>query len=344
MKLRLVRFIGVFFLFFFFTEALRDILRFPEKLDAATFDYVGFALSSLRSAVLFLCYALFSYLFLFYRYKKQSKTVSFLGVIIIALSVIGLRALVEEVILKAIRGYGNYYEGTTVAFYIVDNLYYALLYTAFGVCWFFVNYSSVRDRQRQELLLENKKSELAFLKSQINPHFLFNMLNNIYSLINMGSDKALVATEKLSQLLRYSLYETDKLVTIREELDAVHGYIDLEKLRFRESVQTTITTTPDVMELQVTPFLLMPLVENAFKHGVATDEKRPIEIGISQENGRLKIQVRNAIAQQEKDTVGGIGIQNLEKRLELTYGQHARLLQERHDSYFMVTINIKLKP
>jgi LytS/YehU family sensor histidine kinase len=251
---------------------------------------------------------------------------------------------VEEVALKAITGYGNYYEGTTAIYYIVDNLYYAILYTAFGLCWFFINYSMVRDRQQQELVLENKKSELAFLKSQINPHFLFNMLNNIYSLINMGSSKALAATEKLSQLLRYSLYETDKLVSIREELDAVNGYIELEKLRFRESVQTTITTTPSVMELQVTPFLIMPLVENAFKHGVATDEKRPIEIKISAIESVLKIQVRNAITQREKHLVGGIGIENLKKRLQLTYGEKCQLLKEEDAQFFMITITINLKP
>ena len=344
MKLKLGRFIASFYLFFLVMEVLRELLRSPEYWEKLLQDSATFPLSMLGSSALFLCYGIFAYLFLFYRYKKQNKWITAIGVFVLSLSVIGLRYLVEEVIIKAVTGFGNYYEGTTIIYYIVDNLYYAILYTTFGVCWFFVNYSMVRDRQQQELLLENKKSELAFLKSQINPHFLFNMLNNIYSLINMNSEKALPATEKLSQLLRYSLYETNKLVTIREELDAVNGYIDLEKLRFRESVQTTITTTPNVLELQVTPFLLMPLVENAFKHGIVTDPKRPIEIYVSSEDLRLKIQVRNAIAKQEKHDVGGIGIKNLEKRLRLTYGDDAKILKEHDADYFMITINIILKP
>ncbi|BAO54884.1 putative two-component system sensor protein, no kinase domain [Nonlabens marinus S1-08] len=324
-------------------EVLRELLRSSTYLDMFLSAPLNSALGFLQSSVLFLAYALFSYVFLFYRYKKQGKGLTLIGIIAIALAVIGLRYMVEEIIIKAITGYGNYYEGTTALYYITDNLYYAILYTAFGVCWFFIQYSSVRDRQQQELLLENKKSELAFLKSQINPHFLFNMLNNIYSLINMQSDKALPAIEKLSQLLRYSLYETDKLVSIRKELEAVNGYIELEKLRFRESVQTTITTTPNVLDLRVAPFMIMPLVENAFKHGVVTNAKRPIEIHTSMQDDQLVVWVRNAIAKREKHEVGGIGIENLQKRLLLTYGDHFKLLKEANDEFFKITIIINLK-
>ncbi|AZQ43098.1 sensor histidine kinase [Nonlabens ponticola] len=344
MKLRLLRFIGAFYLFFIFSETLRDIMRYPERWQNQNFDTARWFLGHLQSSLLFLAYALFSYLFLYYYYKKISKTVVFVALTVIAFGTIGLRYVTEEVIIKAITGYGNYYEGTTVAYYIVDNLYYAMLYTAFGVCWFFVHYAVVRDRQQQELLLENKKSELAFLRSQVNPHFLFNMLNNIYALINMKSDKALVATEKLSQLLRYSLYETDKLVTIENELDAVRSYIDLERLRFRESVQTTITAATNVQHIQVTPFLLMPLVENAFKHGVVTDATQPIMIKVQTDQDRLEIEVLNAVATREKDEVGGIGVENLKKRLALTYGDDAGMSTEVIDGQFIARIFIKLKP
>ncbi|PRP67803.1 sensor histidine kinase [Nonlabens agnitus] len=340
MKLRLGRFIASFFGFFLIMEALRDLMRSPEYWQRFLENPIEFTLSILQSALLFICYALFSYLFLYSRYKKQPKWITVAGIITIALGVIGLRYLVEEVILKAITGYGNYYEGTTALYYISDNLYYAILYTAFGVCWFFVNYAVIRDQQQQELVLENKKSELAFLKSQINPHFLFNMLNNIYSLINMGSDKALAATEKLGQLLRYSLYETDKLVTISEELDAVMGYVELEKLRFRESVQTTIHCDPQALHLQVTPFLLMPLVENAFKHGVVTNPNLPITIHIGLEQKILQLKVSNAIAQREKDSVGGIGVENLQKRLQLTYGSDYSFEKTIADEVFTVVIKI----
>ena len=152
-------------------EVLRDLMRSPEYWEQFQDQPLEFSLGTLQAALLFICYALFSYLFLFYRYKKQSKWISAVGIVFIAFAVIGLRYLVEEVIIKAITGYGNYYEGTTVLYYISDNLYYAILYTAFGVCWFFVNYAVIRDQQQQELMLENKKSELAFLKSHnINCH------------------------------------------------------------------------------------------------------------------------------------------------------------------------------
>ncbi|SCY32623.1 Histidine kinase [Nonlabens sp. Hel1_33_55] len=340
MKLRLGRFVASFFGFFLVMEVLRDLMRSPEYWEQFQDQPLEFSLGTLQSALLFICYALFSYLFLFYRYKKQPKWISAIGIVFIAFTVIGFRYLVEEVIIKAITGYGNYYEGTTALYYISDNLYYAILYTAFGVCWFFVNYAVIRDQQQQELVLENKKSELAFLKSQINPHFLFNMLNNIYALINMGSDKALAATEKLSQLLRYSLYETDKLVTVGEELDAVNGYIDLEKLRFRESVQTTIQCDPQALHLQLAPFLLMPLVENAFKHGVVTNSDLPIQINISLEEKTLAIKVSNTIAKREKDSVGGIGIENLQKRLKLTYGTNYSFEKTIVDQVYTVVIKI----
>ena len=176
--------------------------------------------------------------------------------ILIAIAVIGLRYLVEEVIIKAFTGYGNYYEGTTAWYYIADNLYYAILYTIFGVSWFFINFSMFKEQRQQQMELENKKTELSFLKSQVNPHFLFNMLNNIYSLINMGSDKALMATDKLSKLLRYSLYESDSMVTVAHEVQSIKDYISLQELRFRESVQTTILIDPKTESQKIAPFLL----------------------------------------------------------------------------------------
>lgn len=182
----------------------------------------------MMSSLILLAYTAAAYFTLFRRYTKQPKWVTAITITFIALGVIGLRYFVEEAMMRALLGYGNYNVGTTALYYVSDNVYYAILCTIFGVNWFFINYSIYKEQLQQQLELENKKTELSFLRTQVNPHFLFNMLNNIYSLINMGSDKALMATDKLSKLLRYSLYESDKTVTAAQEVRAVHDYVSLQ--------------------------------------------------------------------------------------------------------------------
>jgi hypothetical protein len=342
MKLRLVRFIGVFYLFYLVMEVLRKPLLNPEFADRLFIEPVDIALGLLLASILFLAYSLFTYLYLFYSYERLSKWIHIFAILFIAFAVIGMRYLVDEVIIKAITGYGNYYEGTTAAYYIADNLYYAFLYTLFGVMWFFYRFVQYRERQQQELLLENKKTELSFLRSQVNPHFLFNMLNNIYSLITMQSPKALTATDKLSKLLRYSLYESDSTVTIEQEFGSVEDFVDLQRLRFRESVQIKIHYDDDISQKQIAPFILLPLIENSFKHGEVTDPDQPISVNCIQENENLILTVQNKIAQRNKDSVGGIGVENLKKRLQLIYGNEHSFEQSVHDGIFKTVIKLNI--
>ncbi len=333
MKLRLARFIGAFYAFFIVMEVLRELLLSENFLNEFLQQPAQMILLLFQSSVLFLGYALFNYLFLFYAYGHRPRWFIAMGIVVISIGVIGLRYLAEEVIIKAITGYGNYYEGTTPLYYIGDNLYYAILYTSFGVIFYFVHYTQYRERQQQQLLLENKKTELAFLRSQVNPHFLFNMLNNIYSLITMQSPKALTATDKLSKLLRYSLYESGQKVTLEQEIQSIRDYVELQELRFRESVHINIHLDPIIAHQHIAPFILLPLVENSFKHGLATDPEQPIQVKAEKQGGSIMLEVGNAIARREKDEVGGIGIDNLKKRLQLIYnGAHTfrQVVTHRH--------------
>ncbi|ARN78563.1 hypothetical protein BST97_11515 [Nonlabens spongiae] len=340
MKLKLGRFIAAFYAFFLLMEVLRELLRSSKYVDQFVSEPWDMTLLVLQSSVLFLAYAICTYLYLYYQYQKRAKWFHVLAVFAIALGIIGLRYLVEEVIIKSITGYGNYYEGTTAYYYIADNLYYAILYTLFGVAYFFIFYGQFKERRQRQLELENKKTELSFLRSQVNPHFLFNMLNNIYSLINMGSDKALLATDRLSKLLRYSLYESDEMVTVEHEVQSIHDYIALQELRFRESVQTTITLDPQSIHHKILPFVLMPLVENAFKHGEVTDANHPVRIAIKAMGEYLDITISNKIADKNKDEVGGIGVENLEKRLQLTYGDRHVFERNIEDGQFIIHIKL----
>lgn len=342
MKLRLVKFLLSFYLFFFVLEVLREILLSKATLDKFLNDFTNSLAVALLSSILFLLYALCAYFILFKCYKRFNKVVSALLIIIGMLGVIGTRYLIEEVIIKSITGYGNYFEGTTAFYYILDNLYYAILYTAFGVCWFFIYYSSFKEKQQQELLLVNKKAEVALLKAQLNPHFLFNMLNNIYSLVNMQSTKSLEAIERLSSLLRYSLYESDQMVSISQEFESVQNYIALQKLRHAGNLQIDLKYDPAIGNKKVLPFLLLPLVENSFKHGIIDDPLNPIQISLKAIDDDLSIRVTNMVAIKEKDEVGGIGVENLKKRLQLTYPEAHKFEIKEYDNLFNIEITLAL--
>lgn len=195
-------------------------------------------------------------------------------------------------------------------------------------------YKHVRLRQTaQQLKIEKQTAELSYLKSQTNPHFLFNTLNNIYSLARDKSDLAPESILRLSKLLRYMLYETSgPWIAIEQELKIINDYIALEKLRYDETL--TINFNYDVEDLKqsLPPLILIPLVENAFKHGVAETRNRPfIDIHLSVNKRLLAFTVRNSTESPAGDgTVKeNIGLSNLRRQLELLYTDYKVSLEQR---------------
>ena len=178
------------------------------------------------------------------------------------------------------------------------------------------------EANQRELERERAEAELSNLKSQLNPHFLFNTLNNIYSLIAFSPEKAQEAVHDLSRLLRYVLYESNQLlVPIEKDLDFLRNYIELMRIRLPRHVdlQTEIeAATPGVM---IAPLLFISLVENAFKHGVSNSQSSFIQITIRQEGDAISCSIRNSyFPKTAGDKSGsGIGLSNLEKRLSLLY-------------------------
>ena len=178
------------------------------------------------------------------------------------------------------------------------------------------------EANQRELERERAEAELSNLKSQLNPHFLFNTLNNIYSLIAFSPEKAQEAVHDLSRLLRYVLYESNQpLVPIEKDLDFLRNYIELMRIRLPRHVdlQTDIeAATPGVM---IAPLLFISLVENAFKHGVSNSQSSFIQITIRQEGDAISCSIRNSyFPKTAGDKSGsGIGLSNLEKRLSLLY-------------------------
>jgi sensor histidine kinase YesM len=181
-----------------------------------------------------------------------------------------------------------------------------------------------KDKQEREALEKDKvSSELSFLKAQINPHFFFNTLNNIYALTKVDADEAGKAIHQLSRMMRYLLYETQQGQTmLSQEIALVQNYISLMQLRLTGIVKLIIDTPPQLLDMPMAPMMLLPFVENAFKHGVSTTQQSHIGILIRQRGNELDITVKNSIMNDNNislDTNSGIGLLNTRRRLDLLY-------------------------
>ncbi len=195
----------------------------------------------------------------------------------------------------------------------------------------------------QQMMLEKQAAELNYLKSQTNPHFLFNTLNNIYSLSISKSDLAAESILRLSKILRFMLYETnDRFISIHKEVEIITDYIELEKLRYDDSLQVDFHTDVDDQNQQIPPLLLVPLVENAFKHGVSeTGNNAFLIIKLAVNNSHLKFCVENSAGSEDKPIVENIGLTNLRRQLGLLYSDYD--LDVRHrDSVFTAELKINL--
>ncbi|UOR07002.1 histidine kinase [Hymenobacter aerilatus] len=187
---------------------------------------------------------------------------------------------------------------------------------------------------RRELEQQQTTAELSFLKAQINPHFFFNTLNNIYALTVVNGELARQAIHTLSRMMRYVLYETQASTTLlSQEVSFVQDYISLMQLRLTDKVTVTFERpTPLLRDVPVAPMLLLPFIENAFKHGVSATLPSQIYIGLHQQHGTLTLEVRNTVFPDKRPAVeevgSGIGLTNTRRRLDLLYPQRYQLSVE----------------
>jgi len=204
------------------------------------------------------------------------------------------------------------------------------------------------ERRKQVLEKEKLETELRFLKYQFNPHFLFNSINSIFFLIHKNPDVASSSLAQFSELLRHHLYEcNDELVPIDKEIAYLHNFVALEKLRQNRSVRV-ITDISETLpsEVGVAPFILMTFVENAFKH-VSKDNDRDnwIQIGLRLHANMLAFEVSNStspLATRQALHYGGIGLKNVQRRLDLLYPGLYNLDIRHHDGVFQVSLSISL--
>lgn len=211
-------------------------------------------------------------------------------------------------------------------------------------------YTMVADRLRSDMLAarlkhENIKTELSFLRSQINPHFLFNVLNNIAALVRMKSNDLEPTVLKLSSLMQYMLYETDEeKVIVKSEAEYLQAYIDLQKQRYGDELILQVLFDIKEEWHAMEPMLLIPFVENAFKHGGGLIQPE-IYIHLAVDNNQLNFTVKNKFEESKviKDKTSGIGLANVKRRLELLYANNHTLTTDKKDGWFIVHLQLTLK-
>lgn len=283
------------------------------------------------------------YLWVYPRFLKREKIPQLIGAIIFAIAVfIASRYLIEQVLYKNWFGMQNYSDETPTSKYIADNIYYSLAFLVVPAAVYSVQQNFKTEIANRKLKAEVVKSELAFLKSQINPHFLYNTLNYVYSLAIPVSDKLASAVLRLSDLMRYTLNESpDGKVTLSKEVEYLESYIALFKMRFEPNFYVDFSTD-GIAEQKIAALMLIPFVENAFKHGVVNDGKHPIRIKLKLNGKRLSFEVSNKISHAQKDHSSGVGLVNVHRRLDLIYPEKHELLISNNGNTYKTTLILSI--
>lgn len=274
--------------------------------------------------------------------KKIMKTV--LMIVIVLASMVLVRYLVEFQLLIPFLKFHNYFGNTPEWFWYIQNcIMFTYKACLFGLIVYFITISQKIEKEKRETEQEKIKAELSFLRSQVNPHFLFNTINDIYSLVYQKSDLAPDALLKLSGILRYMLYEGNRdQVPLQKELTYLEDYIALQRIGLKDQLQLEVQTSGQAGSLQIASLLLIPFIENIFKHGILNDPRQPARLKIEITGTTLRLEAANAVKPQQKDAIKGIGLHNVERRLQLLYpGRHIFDIKE-SDGYFYCSLTLQL--
>ncbi len=231
--------------------------------------------------------------------------------------------------------------------HILFNLFFFLFFFAGSTAYRMIKDRTRADKLAREKENENLKTELSLLRSQASPHFMFNVLNNMVALARKKSDLLEPSLLKFSSLMRYMLYDADEeKVGLEKEIDYLQSYIDLQQQRFGKNVQINVNLQQFDDNYEIEPMLLIPFVENAFKHGTGIIEDAQIAVTLKAEKGMLYFNVQNKYDPSSieiKDKTSGIGLTNVKRRLNLLYGDKQNLLISRKDNWFTISLQLNLK-
>ena len=218
-----------------------------------------------------------------------------------------------------------------------------VFYLAFATALHLSRQWYIQRETLRQINLEKLNTELEYLKAQMNPHFLFNSINTIFFQINKENTAARETLGKFSDMLRYQLYECNgHEITIEKELSYLNNYVELQKLRRNGQDEITFSVADDVKRFSLPPLLLIPFIENAFKHvSNFTDKKNEVTIELTKTNQTVQLSVYNTTDATAKET-GGIGLKNVTRRLELLFPQRHSLDIQKSDSGFSINLKLEL--
>jgi LytS/YehU family sensor histidine kinase len=205
--------------------------------------------------------------------------------------------------------------------------------------WHFEN------EKNRQIEREKMGMELEMLKAQVHPHFLFNTLNNLYSLTLTKSQNAPLVVTHLSELLRYMLYEcNEQEVPLDKEIAAIRKYVELEKLRYGPRLDVSLSCSGELSQLKIAPLILLPFIENSFKHGVSKElDQCWINLHIHADNNNLSFNLSNSCFNDKLSVInGGIGLQNIQKRLTLLYDGKYSLNNTHEEEIYLVRLTMQL--
>lgn len=224
----------------------------------------------------------------------------------------------------------------------------SVLISGFGLGLRFSEKMIYNEKLRKEAEKEKLHSELTFLKNQISPHFFFNTLNNIYSLIEIDAEESKKAVLQLSKMMRYLLYESNSSFTsLSKEIEFMKNYVELMRLRLSYKVKLKVSFPEKFENIQIPPLLFISFIENAFKHGISYREPSFITINMSVNNKEIVFWCSNSIVSNNKKNSetnqnSGIGLENIKKRLELLYPEKHSLVIRNTPAYYSVLLSINI--
>ena len=285
------------------------------------------------SSIILILILYLNYTLLFPIYYLKKKKIKYFFLVILIIVIVIIISRITMIKYFAFHAINSMPKTELVAFAVFRMMLALFLSSALIV------YERWQKSEKERLL-----AEVSFLKSQINPHFLFNTLNGIYTLVLKKSDKAAESVSKLSALLQYVVTDVAKeKVSLENEINYISNYIELQKLRLTNTTQINFLVTGNLSALQIEPLLLISFIENAFKHGISTEIECIININIRIEANNLFLQVQNQkvkrVIEAMDDT--GIGMNNTINRLNKSYpDRHALNITEDKESY---TVNLSLQ-
>jgi two-component system LytT family sensor kinase len=326
-----------FMLVFFLTSFAKDISDMALGRQPDTwFNNTQTPIKRLISAFIFCWCSLAAYYIFIKLYASKGLFKSIVVFLLAIVLIISFRYIIDQIVCPYLFGFRNYPRNVGLYYYYLDSLWYCFYYSTLGLAFFFFEFVKKKELEQKEAQLQNRIAELSFLKAQINPHFLFNSINNIYSLVATEPQKALPVLDQLSTLIRYMLYEDQERVPLKKELKYLIDYIELHKLRYINPQRIEVNLSLESMDLWIAPLLLLPFVENLFKHAElnSVSDKAAISIETKRKHVILKTWNKKRLGSSKMIEGIGIGLNNTSRRLKLIYPLGYSLdIKDTEDSY-----------